>query len=205
MITARTSSRGSPSGRHAAPQRPGRAKRGRLISGALMAAAALVAVAFIVMPARPGIAPARSAPNSTAPHFSPAQVRELAQATPAQRSAIDHALVTSFSRYARAGTGSMPAPGQVSLTAKAWSWGITGQHVWIIMSFTDIHNGLLGAITGDCIGMFQVAHATAFAWLCGGLEQLLAHLSNGYRPESNHGVWAALYWWPPGEVQSGYW
>jgi hypothetical protein len=197
MVTALTSSRRTPAGRHAAPKPPGGAKRGRLVGGALSVAAAIAAVAFIAMPARP-------TSNSTVPRFSGAQVQQLARATPAQRQAIDYALVASFSRYAKAGAGPMPAPGQPSLTAKSWSWGITGTHVWIIMSFTDIHNGALAGITGDCIAMFQVAKVGGFAWLCGGLEQLLAHLSYGYSPESNHGVWAALYWWPP-KIQYGYW
>jgi hypothetical protein len=197
MAMVRTSSRGGPAAKHAAPKRPGGAKRGWLAGGMLTVTAALAAVAFLIIPARPTA-------SSPVPHFSGAQVRQLAQATPAQRQAIDHALVASFSQFAKAGTGSMPEPGQPTLTAKSWSWGVTGQHVWIIMSFTDIHNGLLTAITGDCVGMFAVAHASGYAWLCGGLEQLLAHLSNGYRPESNHGVWVALYWWPP-SVQYGYW
>ena len=99
----------------------------------------------------------------------------------------------------------MPTPGQPVLTAKSWVWGVTGTHVWFILSFTDIHNGALAGITGDCVAIFATVHATKFAWICGGLEQLLAHLSYGYRPESNHGVWAALYWWPPGKLQHGYW
>jgi hypothetical protein len=99
----------------------------------------------------------------------------------------------------------MPGPDQPTLAAESWAWGITGEHIWVIMSFTDVHNGLLAAITGDCEVMLAVAHATEFDFMWGGIEQLLAHLSNGYRPESNHGVWAALYWWPPGEIQDGYW
>jgi hypothetical protein len=148
--------------------------------------------------------PAQPASNSTVPHFSGSQVQQLAHTTPGQRQAIDHALVASFSRYAKAGTGPMPTPGHPSLTAKSWSWGITGSHVWIIMSFTDIHDGALAGINADCRAMFLVAKVGQFSWLCSGLNQLLAHLSTGYRPESNHGVWAALYWWPP-KIQYGYW
>ncbi len=197
MITALTSPGGSPAGRHAAPKRQGGARRGRLAGIALSVAAAAAAVTFIVMPARP-------ASNGTVPHFSRAQVQQLAHTTPGQRQAIDHALAASFSRHAKAGTGPMPAPGQPSLTAKSWSWGITGSHVWIIMSFTDIHDGALAGINADCRAMFAVAKVSQFSWLCGGLNQLLTHLSTGYRPESNHGVWAALYWWPP-KIQYGYW
>jgi len=170
----------------------------------VIALSSALAAAFAFVPT--GSAPHTAAPGlSETTQFSTAHVSEMAHATPAQRKAIDRAIVESFGRYGQAGTGAMPAPGQPTLAAKAWSWGITGEHVWVIMSFTDVHNGLLAAITGDCIAMLAVAHATEFDWLCGGLEQLLAHLSNGYRPESNHGVWAALYWWPPGEIQDGYW
>jgi hypothetical protein len=188
---------GSPVGRHAVPRRSEGPRRGRLAGAALSVAAASAAVAFIVMPAQP-------AANSAVPHFSGAQVQQLGGATLAQREAVDQAIVASFSRHAEAGTGAMPAPGEPSLAAKSWTWGFSSTHVWIIMSFTDIHDGALVGITGDCVAMFQVAKVGKFAWLCGGLEQLLAHLSYGYTPESNHGVWAALYWWPP-KVQYGYW
>jgi len=197
MGTALTASLGSPNGRHAVPKRQGGPKRGRLAGTALSVIAASAAVAFLVVPTHP-------AANSAVPHFSGAQVQQLGEATLAQREAVDQAIVTSFSRYAEVGTGAMPTPGQPSLAAKTWSWGSTSTHIWIIMSFTDIHNGALLGITADCVAMFQVAKVGRFAWLCTGLEQLLAHLSYGYTPESNHGVWTALYWWPP-KVQYGYW
>ena len=139
-------------------------------------------------------------------HFSAAQVSELADATTVQKDAVDHAIVTAFSRYGEAGTGTIPVPGRPVLAAEDWSWGTTSTHIWVIVTFTEVHDGLLRAMGGDCLAMLAVAKMKGpFGYLCTAFVGLLAHYSNGYRPESNAGVWAALYWYPPGKLTGGTW
>jgi hypothetical protein len=80
----------------------------------------------------------------------------------------------------------------------------------VILTYTDVHNGLLAAMGADCLAMLKVARVDFWPMTlaCTSMVSLLAHLSNGYVPMNNHGVWAALYWgWPepPGYITGGRW
>jgi hypothetical protein len=167
----------------------------------LAATAVVAAFALAVGSAGPVGSPA------SGPRFTAIQRQELAALTPAQRMAFDHVAVVAFSRGgAEAGTGTMPTPGQPILAAQSWSWGHTGTHLWVIMTYTDVHNGALAGMVADCLAMIKIARLPGLLnRLCGALAGTLTHYSNGYVPMNNHGVWAAIYWWPPGLVDGGRW
>lgn len=178
--------------------------RRREVMGVLAGALAAI-VAVVVAVTSAGTTSATTVGSNTV-HFSAEQLNELADATTAQKEAVDHAIVTAFSRYGEAGTGTMPVPGQPVLAARDWSWGHTSTHIWVIMTFTDVHDGLLNGMKADCLAMLALEKMKGpFGYLCGTFVGLLAHYSNGYRPESNAGVWAALYWLPPGKITGGTW
>src|SRR5208282_5977517 len=100
VVAAQRSRSGRYGGRHAARGRPsGIGKLG--LAGIVIALSSALAAAFAFVPT--GSAPHTAAPGlSETTQFSTAHVSEMAHATPAQRKAIDRAIVESFGRYGQA-------------------------------------------------------------------------------------------------------
>jgi hypothetical protein len=73
-----------------------------------------------------------------------------------------------------------------------FSVGRTGDHVWIIMSYADIASGDIWAAAAAC-----AAYAPDLIDLCELAGDRLSELAQGWGWASNHGLWAAVYWWPP--------
>lgn len=70
--------------------------------------------------------------------------------------------------------------------------GRTGTHVWIIASYADIASRAIWSAVVAC-----VAYNPELWDVCELAGDRLSELAQGWGRASNHGVWAAVYWWPP--------
>lgn len=116
-------------------------------------------------------------------------------ATAAGREHVVADLQAAFHGIATVGTGSSATPragAQPNLAT-----GITGDHFWIIASYADIADGAIWAGVRAC-------QAKLPAWLCTSAGNLLTSWAAGWGAANDHGVWAAIYWWPP-RITGGRW
>jgi len=126
-------------------------------------------------------------------------------ATPAQRARLIATLREAFAGVARVGTGTMPTrAGYGNSMASGTdspnlSFGRTGNHFWIIASYADVADGAIWSGVAAC-----AASAPEFAEVCETAGDLLSEWASGWGRATNHGVWAAIYWWPP-HVTGGRW
>jgi len=126
--------------------------------------------------------------------------QELAQwkymvSTDAGRQRVVDDLKTAFDGIATVGAGVTTAPSdgvQPNLAT-----GITGDHFWITASYADIADGAIWAGVRACQTKLP-------AWLCTQAGNLLTSWAAGWGAGNDHGVWAAIYWWPP-HITGGRW
>lgn len=135
---------------------------------------------------------------------------ELAQwrketATPYQRGEIVAKMQAAFSGVGHVGAGSLSSVQSQAATATPTrdqkmvvALGITGDHFWVTASYGDMARGAIWGAVSICIG-YGVP-----AWLCSAAGYILTTWSQGWGSANNHGVWAAVYWWPP-HVTGGRW
>jgi len=135
------------------------------------------------------------------PNLSPAQLRAWRRDT---RTAADRARLVADLRRAFAGVGVVgtgPMPSHSSAPAGALNtayeasepdlaYGVTGDHVWVIVSYADVAHGAVSVAVHYC-------DRYAPGWLCSSVGNQLDSWASGWGAASNHGVWAAAYWWPP--------
>jgi hypothetical protein len=125
-------------------------------------------------------------------------------ATPAGRAEILDGLRAVFGRVATIGVGA--APGQIKPVGYTtggnlrpeWAAGLTGDHFWITASYADIASGAIWGAVAVC------KQRVPTPWLCDTAGSLLTSWARGWGWANNHGVWAAVYWWPP-HVTGGRW
>jgi len=190
-------------GRHAAP---GTMKHALwpVIGTSIVVVAAVVAVTLVLTttPWRVSAPPehtatAVSAPN--APELSPAELASIHKlvSTKQGREKFYQAFQKSFGHVANVGTGPLATPGMPQLVL---SWGFSGaggEHFWIIASYADILSRALDNAVDDCVGALSaIIDPLAALAVCEGVDMAIDRLASGYRPLSNHGVWAAVYFWP---------
>jgi hypothetical protein len=119
--------------------------------------------------------------------------------TPLGRAKVESAFEQSFGKLGEVGFGIMPKPGSIQTAASQWSWGVTGYHVWFILSYADVINGAVVGAEAVCIARLHIN------WLCAGAAGLLLNLANGHGWSTSHGIWAAVYWWPVPYATGGSW
>jgi hypothetical protein len=132
-----------------------------------------------------------------------AQWRELT-ATPAGRADVLEGLQSAFAGVGKIGVG--PVPGQIKTVGYAtggnirpeWAAGLTGDHFWITASYADIASNAISGAVALCKTRVPTP------WLCDAAGSLLREWARGWGWANNHGVWAAVYWWPP-HVTGGRW
>ncbi|HEY5877312.1 MAG TPA: hypothetical protein VIU11_00280 [Nakamurella sp.] len=74
---------------------------------------------------------------------------------------------------------------------------MAGDHFWITASYADIARGAVPAAVAACA--VRVPRA-----LCNTAGNVLESMAAGWGAGNSHGVWAAVYWWPP-RVTGGHW
>jgi hypothetical protein len=117
-------------------------------------------------------------------------------ATAAGRERILSALQSAFGPSAVVGAGpavsrQVPTRG-ATLVSPDLSYGITGDHFWVIASYLDIVDGAIDVGVAACRSRLPEV-----AWVCNVAGSALKSWARGWGSASNHGVWAAIYWWPP--------
>ena len=141
--------------------------------------------------------------------FHPTQVQldawKAETATPFQRAQMIMNLQHAFAGVADVGFGSLPSSAQVNAAQTTPSatvnevvaYGVSGDHFWIIASYADISRGAIW-------GAVAVCDRYAPSWICSGAGNMLDSWAAGWGSANSHGVWAAIYWWPP-HVTGGRW
>jgi len=122
-------------------------------------------------------------------------------ATPAERAKVITSLQKAFAGVARISVGAAPRPGGVlpRTISPALASGVTSNHFWIIASYADMADGAIWAGVVAC----QI-YEPEIGYLCRAAGTILAAWAQGWGRASNHGVWAAIYWWPP-HITGGRW
>lgn len=128
--------------------------------------------------------------------------------TPEKRQEIARIMVESFTqagiavRTAASGAiGAVPTGRSVqtvALPAPQYAAGIAWDHVWVILSYLDVARGLIAAAVGFCMTRLP-------GWICTAVGAVLYAIANGWGYASNHGVWAAIYWFPYPHYTYGRW
>ena len=131
-------------------------------------------------------------------------------ATPFERAKVVAELQKAFSGVAQVGTGPLPKHGPNGPLTPATSpsngssnaelmlaAGVSGNHFWITASYHDIADG---AIWGGVIACDRYLPSE----MCLTAGELLIDWSYGWGYGNTHGVWAAIYWWPP-HIAGGRW
>jgi hypothetical protein len=141
---------------------------------------------------------ASSSPRAIRPvslHLSPAEQEQWLRltATPADRARIVAEVQEAFAGVAKVGL-SAPSTGAVQPNLAT---GVTGDHFWITASYADIVDGAIWAGVRAC-------QTRVPAWLCTQAGNLLVSWAAGWGAANDHGVWAAIYWWPP-HITGGRW
>ncbi|CRK59284.1 hypothetical protein [Alloactinosynnema sp. L-07] len=144
--------------------------------------------------------------------LSPAEAAEWQQrtATPEGRERVLSDLSLAFSGVASIGTTQpVSAQDQLAPTIErmahstglpirpVWATGMAGDHFWITASYADVASGAISGAVWACKRRLP-------GWLCDTAGRLLKEWAKGWGSASNHGVWAAVYWWPP-RVTGGRW
>ncbi|WP_395725604.1 hypothetical protein [Nakamurella sp.] len=128
--------------------------------------------------------------------LSPAELVEWRQrtATPRQRAEIIAQLNEAFAGVATVGDGASPqATGSTPSGARVQqvlATGFTGDHFWITASYADIARGAVPAAVAACA--IRIPRA-----LCSAAGNWLIGAAAGWGAGNSHGLWAAVYWWPP--------
>jgi hypothetical protein len=123
-------------------------------------------------------------------------------ATPAERAKLVAAFRKAFAGVAQVST---VAPDKASLVGQAkptisnLAMGRTGDHFWIIASYADVADGAIWGAVAAC-----GAYAPEFFEVCDLAGDVMSEWAQGWGRASNHGVWTAIYWWPP-HVTGGRW
>jgi len=152
---------------------------------------------------------AAAPPMTIRPTTAELQQWQRLTATPFERAVIVDKVRDAFAGVAQVGIGPMPTdtrPTTRSVMTEGVTHniqlvlavGITGDHFWITASYADVARG---AITG---AVYACESRGVPAWLCQSAGALLRAWANGWGYANNHGVWAAVYWWPP-HVTGGRW
>jgi hypothetical protein len=127
-------------------------------------------------------------------------------ATPAGRAQVLKDLQTAYGGVARIQVGAGGASqdptaraGRSSVQVEtALADGFNWDHFWVIASYADVASGAFAAATAACL--------TRLPWyICAPVGTLLTTWSRGWGWASNHGVWAAVYWWPFLYTTGGRW
>jgi hypothetical protein len=139
----------------------------------------------------------RPAPARAAASIRPQAIRmtraEYAQwrrdtATPAQRAKLLADMQKAFAGVARI-EATQASPHGISPDL---AFGKTSNHFWIIASYADVADGAIWSGVIAC-GVYQ---PDLFDF-CEEAGDILSDWAQGWGRASNHGVWAAVYWWPP--------
>jgi len=120
--------------------------------------------------------------------------RETATAAGRERvlSALQSAFGSSAVVAARPGVSRQVPSRGATLVSPDLSYGVTSDHFWVIASYLDVVDGAIN------VGEFACeVRLPQFGWLCSLAAQGLKAWARGWGSASNHGVWAAIYWWPP--------
>jgi hypothetical protein len=198
-------------GKHALPGRNRRLGIRVAMGGLASACAAAVAIALVLTStAGPAAGTARVPHSRVLPHDTSIQITRAEReqlrhylAVPSHRAEISSLLARSFKDAGlNTGTSSMAVPGRTSLDV---AYGITGQHVWAIVSFADVYDGAVAAMTSGCVALMDRYDLGGLSWVCGWMAAVLSRWSAGHAWAANHGVWIAVYWWPFIYDQGGYW
>lgn len=185
---------------------PLRARTARLAGAGLVVAMSAVVLSSTASAATVPAHRASMAPVSTTSEFGPNYIRlsktELAEwrqqtATTAGRKRLEADFQRAFAGVATVGFGSRDRTG--GALGPDLAVGVTGNHFWIIASYADIADGAIWSGVAAC-----AAYAPEFAEVCSTAGELLVEWASGWGRASNHGVWAAIYWWPP-HVSGGRW
>jgi hypothetical protein len=194
-------------GRHRQPSSQSRTsglRPSRVIAAAtgLVAAAAAVTLALTAVPGH-AVAASHQTTATTATAHAPALTPAEAAAwhkvvsTEAGRKKVFQVFQDSFGRVAGVGTGPVVTPGTAQLDL---SWGLSGsggEHFWIIASYADIVGKALSRAEPYCeVGLSVIADPVVATAVCVGIVVTMDKLAQGYRPLSNHGVWAEIHFWP---------
>lgn len=176
--------------------------------GAVVMGAALLATASPLAQASPQLAPHASGTEGQAsavkvlsPRLSAAELAQWRQltATPAGRAKMLSDLQSAFGGVAVVAPAGPGASGPVAGAGLRpnLATGITGDHFWIIVSYADVVDGAIWAGVRACQTKLP-------SWLCTEAGNLLSSWAAGWGSANNHGVWAAIYWWPP-HITGGRW
>lgn len=118
-------------------------------------------------------------------------------ATPAGRERVLSAFQAAFGNIAEVGTGKVaryiPGTRARGPMRPDLSYGITGDHFWIIASYADIADGAINVAVAVC----RARVTPAAAPVCNAAGAVLKAWAAGWGTGNSHGVWAAIYWWPP--------
>jgi hypothetical protein len=172
--------------------------------------AAVMAITLVVTSAtghatpRPATRPNR-APHLTFVHVTTAERDQLRHylVVPKHRAEFSSLIERSFKQAGiKTGTNSIAVPGRTSLDV---AYGVTGYHVWAIVSFADVYDGAVSAMTTGCTALLYKYDLKWFTWVCGWMGTELSKWSAGRAWAANHGVWVAVYWLPYIYYQMGYW
>lgn len=187
------------------PSRISRAALALGTVGALAVGAAAPAGAAAPRPTRLTVVPA-ARPVTVGPHLTEAQQRQWRAMTDTatERARVAKVMLDSFTRAGvtvsvavpdgiSAGTSGVTVPmaGRTARFAEPeWTAGVSWDHVWVVLSYQDIARGAIASATGFC--------ATKLPWwICSSMGATLYAFANGWGYAANHGLWAAIYWWPP--------
>lgn len=142
-------------------------------------------------------------------HLSAAEQDEWLRATltTAGRAHVITEMQAAFAGVATIGTGT-PTPSTTthdgirtvafsSTVLPEWAAGLAGDHFWITASYADVASGAIWAAVRACQTKLP-------GWLCTSAGNLLSSWAQGWGWANDHGVWAAIYWWPP-HITGGRW
>jgi hypothetical protein len=175
-----------------------------IVGTSITVAAAAVAITVVLAgaPGHAATAPEQKATAvsaTAAPKLSPAELASIHKlvSTKQGREKFYQAFQNSFGNAANVGAGPLATPGTTRLVL---SWGFSGaggEHFWIIASYADILSKALDRAVPYCIGALSgLIDPIAAAVVCKGVDVAIDRLASGYGRLSNHGVWAAVYFWP---------
>lgn len=179
--------------------------------------AGVIAVALLILAVTSSSAFGRAASAASparVPRLTQAEVRQLQHLTPAEAAKINQELAKAFGKLGiRAGIGRAGAavPGQTALASYAWSGGVRWDHVWLTASYADLAAAARSGnkyatafeLAAPACAVIDGVGAVICAEVAAGVAALASRAS--FVPVSNHGVWAAYYWFPYRYVTGGYW
>ena len=120
-------------------------------------------------------------------------------ATPAERAKVLANLQKAFAGVAHIEATAPTAKQSGHAMSPHLSFGRTGNHFWIIASYADVADGAIWSGVIAC-----AAYEPELADFCEEAGDILSDWAQGWGRAANHGVWAAVYWWPP-YITGGRW